>query len=417
MATVELFASCSPTRKQTVAPQQRIGKAIVSALERMPAWRLCALLLIALFPGLVPAQDTFSSSAAPTTYSDPYATSCEQGAPPNVFKQVGMNPLTCYGQMEPADSQKKCSLARMQVLKQVGTMCYYCAPIVPPTNGIIVPFDQISQATSQGFSCGSDQVDPSCMAICSKSGSLKYTPPSISGNIPSANPPSGGIPTLTPATEAPPPPAKDLTRVGPLRIPQTQIELKPPGPAPAVPTYTAIYQKMNDCLRAKVLYMIVFLPQNPYMTQALIAAEGSVAPSTPIAQVPFRSQLFILETAAALQAQAYHDRVYGPSTVVPNAEDQKDNIVGWFDRCLADAGIAPEAEDLGPQNPGVAYAAFLGAGSTPDRRRVFGDGYKNPMLTPLSLLPPWTGPSASSAPATTTPNPPAPTAPPAPLAH
>jgi len=184
-----------------------------------------------------------------------------------------------------------------------------------------------------------------------------------------------------------------------------------------VPTYTAIYQKMNDCLRAKVLYMIVFLPQNPYMTQALIAAEGSVAPSTPIAQVPFRSQLFILETAAALQAQAYHDRVYGPSTVVPNAEDQKDNIVGWFDRCLADAGIAPEAEDLGPQNPGVAYAAFLGAGSTPDRRRVFGDGYKNPMLTPLSLLPPWTGPSASSAPATATPNPPVPTAPPAPLAH
>jgi len=404
----------------------------VDVLARMQAPRLGTLMLILLVPCLARSQDVFSGGDAPSTYNDQFSSSCEQSEPPNVFKQVGMNPLTCHGQIAPQDSQKQCSLAGMRMIAHISETCYYCAPIVPPINGIIIPFDQVRQATSEGFSCAADQVDPDCMSICSKPGSLKYTPPSSSGNTSTPVPAAGGPP---PVNGGPMPgPAGGIGYVpgpnpciagggynycdnGPgARLPagctcnnsspspEKGLHLNtgasqpgpskptPATPAPAQANLLAIYKKMSDCLRSKVSYMPVFTPQTPYMTKALVAAEGSVAPSTPIAQVPFRSQLFILETAAALQAQAYHDQVYGPSKKVPHAEDQKDNIVGWLDRCLADAGIAPQSEDIGPQNPGDAYAAFLGAGATQGRVRVFGNGYRTEMLTPLSLLPPTPAP-------------------------
>ncbi len=443
MATPEHSASCISNREVTDAPQQRFGKTKVFALERMLAPCLCSLLLILVFPGLAPAQDTFSSgsgtSAAPTTYGDQFASSCEESEPPNVFKQVGMNPLVCHGQVGPQDSQKECSYAGMKMIAHIGETCYYCAPIVPPMNGIIIPLDQVRNATNQGFSCYGDQVDPSCMSICTKPGSLKYNPPPISGVTPNPVPVTGGPPTNESGPMPGPAggigyvPGPDPCIAGggynycnngpgarlpagctcnnPSPSPEKGLRLNTgtsqpgtTGPTPETPTpaqakLLAIYKKMNDCLRAKAPYMPVFTPQTPYMTKALVAAEGSVAPSTPIDQVPFRSQLFILETAEALQAQAYHDQVYGPSTKVPNAEDQKDNIVGWLDRCLADAGIAPQSEDTGPDNPGDAYAAFLGAAATQDRVRVFGNGYRTEMLTPLSLISPTPAPGTPKAPA------------------
>jgi hypothetical protein len=184
----------------THATQQRFGQTSVFALERMLASSLSSLLIIVMFPGLAPAQDTFSSgsgsgtSAAPTTYSDQFASSCEQTEPPNVFKQVGMNPLACHGQVAPQDSQKQCSLAGMQMIAHISETCYDCAPIVPPMNGIIIPFDQVRNATNQGFSCYGDQVDPNCMSICTKPGSLNYTPPPISGGTPNPVPVTGGPP-------------------------------------------------------------------------------------------------------------------------------------------------------------------------------------------------------------------------------
>lgn len=179
----------------------------------------------------------------------------------------------------------------------------------------------------------------------------------------------------------------------------TQTQSKPPAPAPTHPTLLAIYKKMNDCLRAKLPYMPAFTPQDPYMTKALVAAEGSVAPSTPIDQVPFRSQVFILETAAALQAQAYHDQVYGPSKTDPNPTDAKDYLVGWFDRCVADAGIVPETTNLSPDNPPNAYAAFLGPGNQHSRLLKFISGYGTEMLAPTSLIPPWKPPPEPTTPA------------------
>ena len=188
MATAGLSASCISKRELLDAPQLRFGKTRVFAPERMIASCIYFLLLILIFPCLAPAQDTFSggsgsgTSAAPTTYSDQFASSCEQSEPPNVFKQVGMT-----------------------MIAHIGETCYYCAPIVPPINGIIIPFDQVRQATAEGFSCAADQVDPDCMSICSKPGNLNYTPPSGSGNtqIPSLSP-EGLRPTKADPCRAPP---------------------------------------------------------------------------------------------------------------------------------------------------------------------------------------------------------------------
>ena len=167
---------------------------MVDVVARMRATHFRELTVILLVPGIALAQEVFSATA-PTTYSDQFSGSCEQSEPPNVFKQVGMNPLVCHGQVGPQDSQKHCSYAGMTMIAHIGETCYYCAPITPPINGIIIPFDQVRNATSEGFSCAADQVDPNCMAICSKPGSLKYNPPPISGGTPNPVPVTGGPPT------------------------------------------------------------------------------------------------------------------------------------------------------------------------------------------------------------------------------
>jgi hypothetical protein len=107
-----------------------------------------------------------------------------------------MNPLVCHGESGPQDSKKQCSDPGMRVIAHIGETCYYCAPIVPATNGIIVPFGQVQNATNQGFKCGADQVDPDCMAICSKPGNPAFTPPGINGGVPTPRP---GPPALTAA--------------------------------------------------------------------------------------------------------------------------------------------------------------------------------------------------------------------------
>jgi hypothetical protein len=150
---------------------------------------------------------------------------------------------------------------------------------------------------------------------------------------------------------------------------------------------------MNSCLRAKLPYMPIFLPQAPSMSQALKIAQATVPPSTPMAQVPFRSQLFILETAAALQAQAYHDSEYGPgqsSSVNPAVSN--DYLVGWLDHCLANAGIAPQSSN--EANPGADYAAFLGTNMQDARVFAFGTGYAWDVVAPVSLQPPKSAPPA-----------------------
>jgi hypothetical protein len=120
-----------------------------------------------------PPGDEFSSQGGPT-YTDEFASSCEKANTNNPY--AGMDPLKCYGVMAPTDSAGKCSLGGMQVLKQEGSACYYCQLINPPIQGFIVPMDVLPQAEQQGFSCGADQADPQCSAVC-RGNAAAYKPP------------------------------------------------------------------------------------------------------------------------------------------------------------------------------------------------------------------------------------------------
>jgi hypothetical protein len=149
----------------------------VSSPKRPPSTYWYALLLLLLITHAAWPQDVFMGRGAPD-YEDQFSGNCHSANPPNIFAQLGMNPMACRGEVAPADSRRQCSLRGMTLLKQVGNTCYYCSPLKPPINGIIVAYDQVGNATHQGFACGVNQIDPNCSAICSKpSGSREYTPP------------------------------------------------------------------------------------------------------------------------------------------------------------------------------------------------------------------------------------------------
>lgn len=114
----------------------------------------------------------------PPVYSDQFSGGCV-----NTSVYQGMNPLVCYGVTAPADSRGQCSLNGMRLLRKAGNTCYYCQPINPPIKGIIIPLDQIPQARAQGFTCGVDQANPNCMAVCTRaSGNITYVPPRPPGS-------------------------------------------------------------------------------------------------------------------------------------------------------------------------------------------------------------------------------------------
>jgi hypothetical protein len=121
-----------------------------------------------------PPGDVFSTNTG--TYSDQFSTDCSSR---NTSPYAGMDPLSCYGVMMPTDSRGVCSGARgWRLLKQVGSTCYFCQPINPPINGIIVPLDQLNLARQQGYVCGVDQSNPNCMAVCRREGPITtYVPP------------------------------------------------------------------------------------------------------------------------------------------------------------------------------------------------------------------------------------------------
>ena len=159
------------------------------------AMRLAALIGLLLVSRLAIGQEVFSSGSAPPTYSDEFSGNCHQGQPPNIWVQLGMNPMACRGQVFPQDSNRQCSLRGMQLLGHIGENCYYCSPMKPPIKGILLPFDQVGNAQHQGYACGVDQLDPNCTAICSKSnGDTHYTPPGPPSNTPRINPAYGTRP-------------------------------------------------------------------------------------------------------------------------------------------------------------------------------------------------------------------------------
>lgn len=118
----------------------------------------------------------FSGTGQPSqVFSDQFSNSCSSGSQ-NPY--AGMNPLICKGVQGPADTAGRCSLKGMRLLHQYGNTCYYCQPLNPPIQGIIVPMDQLGPANQQGFRCGIDEADPKCYAVCM--GGRRYVPPSQS---------------------------------------------------------------------------------------------------------------------------------------------------------------------------------------------------------------------------------------------
>jgi hypothetical protein len=164
----------------------------------MPAGCWAALLFFLLATTQVRAQDIFSTSSVGNSspYQDDFSRQCEPSNSANPY--AGMDPLSCHGVMAPTDSRNQCSLRGMTLLQKWGNTCYYCQPINPPINGIILPLDQIAKAGRQGYRCGVDQADPKCMAICT--GGSQFRPPSPPQKQPApsgcdpqmAAPPAGG---------------------------------------------------------------------------------------------------------------------------------------------------------------------------------------------------------------------------------
>jgi hypothetical protein len=315
-----------------------------------------------------PLGDIFESGSS-NVYSDQFSSSCEKS---NTSPYAVMNPLVCHGVMAPTDSAGKCSLGGMEVLKQEGNTCYYCQKINPPlANGVVIPFDDLGKAGAQGFKCGVDQADPSCMAVCSRdSGSGPYVPPpgtTLEG-VPPGSKGMNFVPG-TPGTSGPPKPTPTPK----------------PSDTPAPPNVPAFEKAMSDCLNARLPYAVPPTIDLSYLLKATDLAPDDVK-ITPFNKMSAPAQIFLLETAMALQAQTIHDAKYGGNPY--NDQDSLNYMVGWLDRCMVSAGQIPMATDSGPNNPLTLYGNYLGLPITNNQVHYFLVGYTTDLLAPPPLMPP-----------------------------
>jgi len=192
------------------------------------AWAVVGAAAVAMFAAAGSrAQGQSSTPALKTgiTYEDQSSETCEKQNAGNPY--AGMNPLACNGEQAPTDSAGKCSLAGMTVWKQQGSTCYYCSPINPPINGIVIPIDDVGATEVEGWDCGLDQAD-SCMAVCQ--GGKSYTPPP--GTVKNGG---GSGTSLTGGTQQTPgPPLTGGIQGGPTPGPAGGINYVP-GPNPCLP--------------------------------------------------------------------------------------------------------------------------------------------------------------------------------------
>ena len=158
-------------------------RALTLSQNVTPRWmRLTArcVLALALLPAVVRAQDVFNGSDNPNIFGDAFSSSCTGSHPQTVWKQAGVNPLTCHAGQGQQNSQGQCTLygKGTTVVAHISTTCYYCSPNNPPGE-IYIPMDQVSNASKQGFLCGDPGIDPGCMAVCwRQTGGGPYVPPS-----------------------------------------------------------------------------------------------------------------------------------------------------------------------------------------------------------------------------------------------
>lgn len=381
----------------------------------MALWKVRLTVVLALLPGVARAQgDVFSSGSTSNTVrlqtqSDTFSSSCIQAQPPNIWKQLGVNPLTCHPQTMAQNSQGQCTLKGATLVAHQGTTCYYCEANNPPAT-LYIPMDQVENASKQGYLCGESPVDPNCMSVCSPEfpNTTSYVPPPpVTGGPPAQSPRPGPPPGpgLTPGpplqagaknacqpfgpggydycanptqpagcvctkTQPPPPGSKSLTRLSrPVPPPPSQKKTVAPTNLPAVD------RAMSACLAAKV----------PYLPKP--TGTASWAP----AQSPPQAQIFKEETAMALQAQAVHDAKYNGNEY--NPADAQDYMVGWLDHCLFNAALQQDYSNNSPDDPRVQYAKYLGVPLTDHRIDMFSNGYTENTLPPLPLMEPYVPPA------------------------
>jgi hypothetical protein len=113
-----------------------------------------------------------------------------------------------------------------------------------------------------------------------------------------------------------------------------------------------------------VPYWVPANVQSQYMQMARYGASRAVRAAPP-ETLPYQTQVFILETAMALQAQALHDSKYGPGKFDPSDPNEAVNpayapynLAGWLERCLAKKGLQPGDDMRRP------YAKFMGINVT-----------------------------------------------------
>jgi len=199
---------------------------------------------------------------------------------------------------------------------------------------------------------------------------------------------SGTPPDTTPQDV--PPGAKGVYRSNPA---PGQPAPNPAAPTPSSPpNMEAIDKAMSNCLSGKLPYFTQQSVQPSFMEEAMYSAPPS-AKSKPFAQLPRESQIFLEETAMALQALSEHDSKYPRNPDYTPATAQ-DSVVGYLDHCLTQAGLMPEGDDGTPEDPRNQYARFLGSGVGDPRIAKFATAYNLPWI-PGPLLPqsdPGTGP-------------------------
>jgi hypothetical protein len=146
----------------------------------MACWKLRWMLLLALLPSVAQAQDVFAGGAPPSeTTSDAFSSSCIQAQQPNIWKQLGVNPLTCHPQTMGQDALGQCTLKGATLVSHQGTTCYYCEPQVP-AGTLYIPMDLVQAVSVRGYTCGESPVDPGCMAVCMpQPGTTVTVPPPV----------------------------------------------------------------------------------------------------------------------------------------------------------------------------------------------------------------------------------------------
>jgi hypothetical protein len=219
------------------------------------------------------------------------------------------------------------------------------------------------------------------------------TPGTSDGGTPGTPQTPGTQSGLPPGTtpQGTPPGTKGIYRDP---APATPIPGKSPTPSksdtPTPPNVPAFEKAMSDCLNAKLPYAVPPSIDPSFLLKATDLAPDDVR-VTPFNKMSAPTQIFLLETAMALQAQSIHDSQYGANPY--NEQDSQNYMVGWLDRCLMSAGQIPMPNDSGPNSAPKLYAIYLGvaplkAAVNNNQVRYFLEGYTTNPMPPPSLMPP-----------------------------